>query len=106
MVSTRLTAWSQQAICQMPSSQRTRECMDLAFMATFGGQNKSCDLTPEDRELLANLFVDCSQNPTRRAWSRAGVSRCLTTSTSLYSFERDLLVLALESCGSRGTGGT
>ena len=118
--SIRLAAWSQQAMEQrralgfapghkpwtgsqehcytgMRVTPRIQECMDLAFMATFGPSKTSSDLTSADKLVLANFFLDCSQNPLRRAWTnRAGITRCLTTSTSLYAFERDSLVLPVE----------
>ena len=46
---------------------------------------------------LGDCYVDLSQNPARRAYSSAGdVAKCLTTSSRIYSFRRQGLVLPLE----------
>ncbi|CAE7266385.1 unnamed protein product [Symbiodinium sp. CCMP2592] len=49
------------------------------------------------RQLLRDVFVDVSQNPVRQPWTnKSMISPCLTTSTVLYCFERDRVVLPLE----------
>ena len=49
------------------------------------------------KALMQDMYVDVSQNPARRAWTNhAGVSKCLTTTTCMYSFGRDRVCLPVE----------
>ena len=64
-----------------------------------------CSLTPEQlslglcekRELLKHHYVDISQNPDRKAFTNAaGSNPCICTSTRMYSFYREGLLLPIE----------
>ena len=48
------------------------------------------------QHLLQHVYVDLSQNPARRKFSRAGMCPTMTTSTRLFSFHRNGLLLPLE----------
>lgn len=50
----------------------------------------------EKKALLRHMYADVSQNPKYRAFSKQGVTSCLTTSTLMYSFQRDGVVLPIE----------
>ena len=69
---------------------RVLDLIDTAWMPRTG----CAALTAEQvLELRKGFWVDYSQNHDRQPW---GGVRCLTTSTSLYSFERDREVLGIE----------
>ena len=62
-------------------------------------------LKPRDNDLdfaakkaiLSNVYTDISQNPIRRNFTNArGITGTITTSTMLYSFHRDGIILPLE----------
>ena len=54
---------------------------------------------------MRNTIVDISQNPIRRAFSNSsGEAKCLTTSSTLYSYRRDSLMLPLEKLFVQGHG--
>lgn len=49
------------------------------------------------KELLQDVYCDVSQNPKFRSYTnKNGITGCLATSTVLYSFGRDRLVLPFE----------
>ena len=49
------------------------------------------------KDLLKNVFCDVSQNPKRSSFTNSrGVTGCLATSTALYSFGHDRIVLPVE----------
>lgn len=107
-VPSRLHPWTPgRKLTGMPRSARVLECLDLACLQFLGsdriqsGQAADLDIENETRD----LFVDVSQNPIRKAFTNsAGVSKCLTTSSSLYSFHRDGTVLPLEHLMFQGHG--
>ena len=77
---------------------RVSEILGLAALAVFkahGIDYKDPDQLEHAKEALRHIYVDVSQNPTRRAWTNpaTSVSKCLTTSTCLYSFGRGRRVL-------------
>lgn len=46
---------------------------------------------------MEDVFVDVSQNPVRRAFTNSeGIAKCIHTATSLYSYQRDGVILPLE----------
>ena len=51
----------------------------------------------QKKKLLEHVYCDVSQNPMFKNYTnKDGISGCLTTSTTLYSFGRDRLVLPCE----------
>ena len=57
----------------------------------------------ELRRRMAPVFVDLSQNPSRRAFSnRDGIMKCLTTSSRVYSFAADRLTVPAELMACQG----
>ena len=55
------------------------------------------------KDILEHVYVDVSQNPQYRAFtSQKGVTPCLATSTRLYSFGRDRMLLPFEQLMLQG----
>ena len=85
----------------LQQTQRNMTCIDLAllqFLGVDGARNLTkCSQTTAEA-MVAELFVDVSQNPCRKAFTNPSnkVSKCLTTSSSLYSCGKDRVVLPLE----------
>ena len=50
----------------------------------------------EKQQLLRHAYADVSQNPKYRSFTKNSLTGCLTTSTLLYSYRRDGLVLPIE----------
>ena len=81
----------------VPGFDRAREVLDLAVLQHVGYPLCANLSTQELDEACADLFTDLSQNPARKAFSnQAGVSKCLTSSSVLYTHARDRVVLPLE----------
>ncbi|CAE7949280.1 unnamed protein product [Symbiodinium sp. KB8] len=78
-------------------NKRIGELLDLAVIRYVGPQ-KACTLgSTELRQACAELFTDTSQNPARFPHtSDEGLARCLTSSSIVYSYHADRLVLPLE----------
>ena len=78
----------------VPKTQRVRECIELAAIAHVGPPGKHPNSV---REILQDVYIDISQNPCRMAWTNSQqITKCLTTSSLLYAFHRDSVVLPLE----------
>ena len=83
---------------------RVKEILDLAVIARLGAAEclRILKLPPARAvasisERLSDVYVDISQNPNRRCWTgRDGTSKCRTTSSRIYSYRRQGLVLPLE----------
>ena len=87
---------------------RVLEILDLAVLDTVVAkkQGDSTDAvrelnqvtTPEElKALVTDVYVDVSQNPSRKSWTnRSKVSKCLTTSTLLFSLAHDRMILPVE----------
>eukprot|EP00439_Symbiodinium_sp_Y106_P004704 s9218_g1.t1 len=82
---------------------RIMAIIDCVTMQVLGGAEASQRiLQREDRievveRVMADVLVDVSQNPIRRAYSkRAGLARCMHTASQLFSFRRGGLVLPVE----------
>ena len=92
----------------LSQTNRTLEILDLAVIDTLVAKHQGSaadaifDLnratsTGGLKALMSDIYVDVSQNPARKPWTnRAGVSKCLTTSTQMFSLARDRMVLPLE----------
>lgn len=77
---------------------RVLELLDCAYLSQeWSLRQRSQDpLRPLSRkEIAVGLFADCSQAITRKPWS-ATTMRTITTSSNLYSYEADRLVLSQE----------
>ena len=97
------------AASSIPASERERELLDLAAAAYLGGgeavrevQAKMRHMSDVDQAskmkwLCRALITDVSQNPARRPQTnQQGRSRCLTTSSRLYSHGQARMVTAFE----------
>ena len=87
---------------------RVLEMIELAAIFHLGSEKASAFMQLKQQPALlqrelAEVYVDVSQNPCRRPWTNlAGISKCLTTSSQIYSFKRDGVVLPLELMGWQG----
>ena len=80
---------------------RILEVLDLAVLGYLGEQLRPNMSMRDMQEQCSELFTDVSQNPARRSYThraqdQSNVSKCLTTSTVLYTHGRDRLVLPQE----------
>ena len=81
-------------------TDRSLELLDLVAVQTLisSGLSKSINKVGSRlmKKQLGNVLVDLSQNPVRRCFTKNGKSPCLTTSSQIYSFGRDSLLVPLE----------
>ncbi|CAE7038707.1 unnamed protein product [Symbiodinium sp. CCMP2592] len=76
---------------------RVKEVLDLAVLQYLGRTGCSDGSEGGVRKKCQDLYTDVSQNPNRKSFTAAsGSSRCLTTSSTIYSHGRDRVVLPLE----------
>lgn len=80
---------------------RIREILDLVAaerLKSFCGLKQAASSTWEQRrELLRGVYCDVSQNPKFASYTNAqGITGCLATSSNLYSYGRDRVVLPIE----------
>ena len=85
----------------VPRTARALEIIDLAAIETLGSSamvEKALrnERWLRDQVVAADLVVDISQNPIRKAFTKNGKWPCLTTSSQVYSFARDSMLLPLE----------
>ena len=81
------------------ATNRAKACTDLAVLQYLGVETaaRSMNNLEDQTNLLSDLFVDLSQNPCRKAFTnQQGFTKCLTTASALYSFQKDRAVLPLE----------
>ena len=77
-------------------TQRVETILDLVAVQHLGLQNTDMPFAGKKR-LLRDVFCDISQNPKFKAYSSdSGKAPCLATSTTLYSFGEDRLILPIE----------
>ena len=84
--------------------ERVRCLLDLATADRLGPRAddvvrkaKATGNWHEVDKAMKGVFIDLSQNPARRPWTnQKNVSKCLTTSSRIYSFEEQRVVLPLE----------
>ena len=81
----------------MTHTERTCDLLDIVAAQTLL-QNRSM---PVD-EALRNVYVDISQSHTRMNWSRRSIVGTFTTSTELYSFAADRIILPCEMAWLHG----
>ena len=81
----------------LSKTSRALECIDLAAISHGCTSPAVSKRTTCNMDKLTDVFVDVSQNPCRMAWTSAKMlNKCLTTSSLIYSFGRDSVVLPLE----------
>ena len=91
--------WCEGARLQgISATPRVLELIDCAYLSQelcVRQRSQNPLQCPTRKEVSKALFVDCSQAISRKPWS-ATTMRTLTTSSNLYSFESDRLVLSQE----------
>lgn len=89
----------------IPDTTRARALMDLAAIDHLGPkcaaglvqEAKQCGCWSKIKQALADVYVDLSQNPYRKPWTNSKtVSRCMTTSSCIYSFAEQRVVTPVE----------
>ena len=70
------------------ATARVKAILDCAILEVLGGAAKVSSLSPEEiTSCMDGTLVDVSQNPCRKSFSnQGGQAKCMTTSSSLYSF--------------------
>ena len=90
-----LRPWSPTAhLVGLAGTERQKELLDLAYLWTQEGLMIK-NYASSQQHVIRDLLCDVSQNITRKPWGQ-GTLRTFTTSTQMYSFELDRLVLPLE----------
>ena len=87
------------------SSARIAEVLDLAAIAICRQQGLTMrEMTPlAVRKVLRGAYIDVSQSVSRRAWAAAGQPLpTLTSSSVIYSFGADRVLLGRELCALHG----
>ncbi len=84
----------------LPNTERVFQIVDLAAMQAVGGTPEMVVKAKKDgpflRKKLSDLVLDVSQNPDRHAYTKNGKFPCLTTSSFLYWYHRDGILVPLE----------
>ena len=82
---------------------RVKEILNCLCMEVLGGAKATLKLMQKDdfysvvKAKMSGYICDLSQNPCRHAYTNAeGINKCMTTSSILYSFDRDRVILPLE----------
>ena len=98
--------WSQKALYLRCSrvTPRQREMIELGFLWRCVGLGVSLEASSAAAvraRVAQGLFVDLSQNPTRAPW-RCGEVAAITTSSQIYSYELDTVLLPEELWAAYG----
>ena len=82
----------------LPQCERVLDLLDLVVAQKISDLQLSGRMSFKAlQEKLADVYVDVSQGHVRRPFTpQKGPSHCLTTSSAVYSFARDAMVLPLE----------
>ena len=93
--------WSHKMVATgLSATSRVKEILDLVAaekLKKYGLSNVLRMSKEEKQELLRGVFCDVSQNPKFASYTNeANVTGCLATSTILYSYGRDRVVLPFE----------
>ena len=82
---------------------RVKEILNCVCMEILGGAYVTQELMKKQnfhrlvRKQMAGVVCDLSQNPHRRAFTNVDcISKCMTTSSILYSFQHDRVILPVE----------
>ena len=98
-----LRAWAHEMkAVGIPQTERVREIIEMVALEKL--KQKGVDLGKVEsmtfstkQTLLKDVYVDVSQNPKHKSCTNAkGITGCLATSTCLYSYGRDRVVLPTE----------
>jgi len=95
-------------------TSRILAILDLVTIQVLGGAEKTARLlnlcseevyTSTIEFAMKDIIVDLSQNPCRKAFTNvSGISKCMTTSSQLYSYKRDGVILPCEQMYFQGHG--
>ena len=98
-----LCVWANQMEATgMPRTERVKAIIEMVAVMKFqemGYNLYTVQSMPfsQKRELLRDVYCDVSQNPQHKnCTNSAGISGCLATSTVLYSYRLDRIVLPVE----------
>lgn len=103
-----LKPWTSQPglrLTGISATTRVKAILDCVALDVLGGATETAALMGSAgpafhsivREKLAGVIVDLSQNPCRKAFTNAsGIAKCMLTSSILYSYQRDGVILPLE----------
>ena len=81
---------------QVPATDRAKGLMDLVAAEHLGRANWNIPFE-EKQKRLQNIYLDISQNPKFKSCTNAqGITGCLSTSTALYSYGQDRMLLPVE----------
>ena len=87
----------------VPATLRVKEILNCLCMEVLGGARATQKLMQKDnfhsvvKAKMSGYICDLSQNPCRHAYTNAeGINKCMTTSSILYAFDRDRVILPLE----------
>ena len=84
----------------LPKTNRVKALVDLAAMQAVGGTVEAIMKAKTNldffKQKTQNLVLDVSQNPDRHAYTKDGKFPCLTTSSHLYWYARDGMLVPLE----------
>lgn len=85
---------------------RIASLLDLGAIATLGSGKSAANAVAEARKTndwgkiqhsMKDIYIDVSQNPVRQPWTnKDGVTKCLTTSSMLYSYGLQRMLLPVE----------
>lgn len=83
----------------LPLTDRIKDIIDIFVIRMMKEKQKTvAELEPD----LVDCFIDVSQSHGRHCHSRDGMNKCLCTSSMLYSYGKDRLVLPVESLYMQG----
>ena len=84
----------------MPKSDRVKAILNTVAAVKLQEQGVNLSNLPPfsvKKNLLKNVFCDVSQNPKHKSYTNSrGITGCLATSTVLYSYGHDRIVLPVE----------
>lgn len=82
-------------------TERVKDLMDCTLIDLMVNQNATMSEVLK-KDNLEGLFLDYSQSHHRRCFTAGGMNKCLTTSSTIYSFGRDRMVLPMETLHFHG----
>ena len=85
----------------VPGTPRVHQIIDAVAvlkLREFGALNRvTLESFQTMKDVLKDVFVDISQNPRQRCFTnRQGINHCLATSSQLYSYGADRMLLPFE----------
>lgn len=101
-VSPSYSPWTGQPQFQARGMRVTARVKDLLDCITIAVLRATDSPAAMMKQQLEHVFADVSQGLCRAAYTQNGLNKCLTTSSSLYSFGADRMVTALECLKFQG----